>query len=124
MSPVAEYIVQAAVTLLGIGLLAFLLVFANRRWGGVPARGPLELVGRLPLEGRRAVYLVRVGDRVLVLAATDQHISKIGELDADAVPRPAAAPGGFNAVLQRLTEKTGAATTSAENAPPPEARPR
>ena len=60
MSPLASYVIETVVTLLGVIALAVLVLYAARRMGiGRPA-GPLELVGRLPLDGRRAVYLVRV----------------------------------------------------------------
>lgn len=56
--------------------------------------GALELIGRLPLEPRRAVYLVRVADVVLVLGASERGLEKLAELDAARLPasRPASPP--------------------------------
>jgi flagellar biogenesis protein FliO len=71
------------VTLTGVVALAVLVLYAARRFGMGRAGGPLELVGRLPLDGRRAVYLVRVGKRVLVLGAGDQALTSLAELSAD-----------------------------------------
>jgi flagellar biogenesis protein FliO len=65
--------------------LAVLILYAARRFGMGRAGGPLELVGRLPLDGRRTVYLVRVGRRVLVLGAGDQALTSLAELSADEV---------------------------------------
>jgi flagellar protein FliO/FliZ len=86
MSPVATYIVETLVTLMGVVVLAVLLLYGGRRLGVGRPSGPLELVGRLPLDARRAVYLVRVGKLVYVVGASEGGLTRLGELDADAVP--------------------------------------
>src|SRR5258708_40290627 len=105
MSPVAAYIVETFVTLLGVIALAVLVLYGGRRLGfGRPA-GPLELLGRLPLDARRAVYLVRVGKLVYVVGASEGGLTRLGELDANAVPTslPAVAPSAsFGRVLARV----------------------
>ena len=80
MSPLAHYVVETLVTLLAIVALAVLVLLGARRAGVGSAAGPLELVGRLPLDGRRAVYLVRVGDTVYVVGASEAGIAKLGEV--------------------------------------------
>ena len=60
MSPLAHYVLETLVTLLAIVALSVLVLLGARRAGMGRSAGPLELVGRLPLDGRRAVYLVRV----------------------------------------------------------------
>ena len=90
MSPVATYIVETLVTLLGVVILAVLLLYGGRRLGVGRPSGPLELVGRLPLDARRAVYLIRVGKLVYVVGASEGGLTRLGELDADAVPTAAA----------------------------------
>jgi flagellar biogenesis protein FliO len=106
VSPVAQYIVQAGLTLVGIALLAYLLLIAGRRWSKFPTKGPLELVGRLPLEGRRAVYLVRVDKTILVLGATDQNIAKLGEMSADQLGPELAPPRkDFASLWERATAR-------------------
>ncbi len=107
MSPLAKYVVETVVTLLGVVVLAVLVLVAARRIGvGRPA-GPLSLVGRLPLDGRRAIYLVRVGGTVYVVGASEAGLSKLGELSEDLVdleqlsePHPA-----FADVLNRVLRK-------------------
>ena len=47
-------------------LLAFVVLQGARRFGVGRGGGPLELVGRLPIDARRAVYLVRLGETVYV----------------------------------------------------------
>jgi flagellar biogenesis protein FliO len=89
MSPLGQYVVQTAVTLVGIALLAWLVINFGRRVGLPKSDGTLRLRGRLALDARRCVYLVEVGDRVLVLGAGEGGISKLAELPGDALPEVA-----------------------------------
>ena len=104
MSPVTAYFVQAMVTVLAIVALAVLVLYGGKRLGIGRPSGPLELLGRLPLEARRAVYLVRVGKVVYVVGASEGGLTRLGEMDADAVPMGAVGAGGptFAEVLGRL----------------------
>ncbi len=104
MSPATAYFVQAMVTVLAIVALAALVLYGGRRLGLGRASGPLELLGRLPLEGRRAVYLVRVGKVVFVVGASEGGLTRLGEMDVAAVPNVGPRPGGptFAEVLGRL----------------------
>jgi flagellar biogenesis protein FliO len=108
MSPIAKYVIETLVTLLGVIALAVLVLYAARRIGvGRPA-GPLELVGKLPLDGRRAVYLVRVGKTIYVVGASEAGLSKLGELEDGAID-PAlleAKPSAFSDVLARVIDKS------------------
>lgn len=92
MTPVSQYVVQTLVTLLAVVALSVVLLSALRRVGVGKLGGPLELVARLPLEGRRAVYLVRAGETVYVLAASESALAKLGELPSSDLPRPSAEP--------------------------------
>jgi flagellar biogenesis protein FliO len=88
MSPLASYVVETLITLVAIVALAVLVLYGARRVGlGRPA-GPLRLVGRLPLDGRRAVYLVRVGGTVYVLGCSEAGLEKVGEHAADDLDLP------------------------------------
>jgi len=103
MSPLTSYVVETLVTLFAVVALALVVLYGARRLGvGRPA-GPLHLVGRLPLDGRRAVYLVRVDKRVFVLGASEAGLSKLGELDGDEISftEAAVAPSAFRAVLEK-----------------------
>jgi len=80
LSDVASYVVQTVVTLVGVGALALLLVYGARRAGIGRATGPLSVVGRLPLDARRAVYLVRVGRAIYVIGASETGLVKLGEV--------------------------------------------
>ncbi|MGH7435929.1 MAG: flagellar biosynthetic protein FliO [Polyangiaceae bacterium] len=81
MSP-AGYIVQTFVTLALVCVLAVVVLWAARRAGVGRATGPVELVGRLPLEARRSIYLVRVGEIVLVVGAGEGGFTKLAEVPA------------------------------------------
>lgn len=80
MSSLITYLLQVCLTLLVFGAIATALV----RFGRRPAErrsGPLELVARLRLEGRRGIYLVRAGRRVLVVGSSETGLTRLGELD-------------------------------------------
>jgi flagellar protein FliO/FliZ len=95
------------VTLLAIVALAVVVLVGARRAGMGRAGGPLQLVGRLPLDARRAVYLVRVGTVIYVVGASEAGIAKLGEvsegnLDLPAQPNESAS---FREVLNRAFGK-------------------
>ncbi|MCR4402736.1 MAG: flagellar biosynthetic protein FliO [Firmicutes bacterium] len=68
-------LVIALIYLVGLALRSLQWRRAGRR--GRPA---MELCESLPLGPGRAVHLVRVGDRLLVLGATGTHVSMLAEL--------------------------------------------
>lgn len=106
MGSYAGYIVQTLVTLLAVCALAFAILYGARRLGIGRPRGPIELVGLLPLDARRAIYLVKVGGQVIVVGASEAGLTRLGELSSAAVRELPAAPtganGGFADVLGRV----------------------
>lgn len=103
MGPYAGYIVQTLVTLLAVCALAFVVLYGARRLGLGRPRGPIALVGLLPLDARRAIYLVKVAGQVIVVGASEAGFTKLGEISASDVPEEApvtAAP--FADVLARV----------------------
>ncbi len=101
MTPLARYVVDTLVTLMAVATLAVLLLTVLRRVGVGKPGGPLELVARLPLDGRRAVYLVRVGETVYVLGGSEHALQKLGELPPGAVTQIAESPApSFAQVLR------------------------
>jgi len=106
MTPLGRYVVETIVTLSLVLGLAVLILFAARRAGVGRPSGPLSVAGRLVLDPRRAIYLVRVADSIYVIGASEAGLSKLGEIDPkslggfEAVERVHA--GGFQQVLERL----------------------
>jgi flagellar biogenesis protein FliO len=103
VTPLGHYIVQTLVTLAGVVALAVLVLYAARRVGIGKTSTALELVGRLPLDPRRAVYLVRVGSTIYVLGASEHAISKLGELPREELLEEAASDQpSFREVFARV----------------------
>jgi flagellar protein FliO/FliZ len=121
MSPATAYFLQAMVTVLAIVALAVLVLYGGRRLGIGRPSGPLELLGRLPLEPRRAVYLVRVGKVVYVLGASEGGLTRLGEMEAEAVPVSAAGTGSstFAEVLGRLVRPAPGQAAPPKGGEPP-----
>jgi flagellar protein FliO/FliZ len=102
MSPYASYLLEMLGTLLVVCALAALVLFGARRLGVGRATGGLELLGRLPLDARRSIVLVKVGEKVFVIGTGDGPMTKLGELPAASVPREALEePRSFGSVLAR-----------------------
>jgi flagellar protein FliO/FliZ len=106
MTPLGRYVVETVVTLSAVAALAVLLLYAARRAGVGKPSGPLSIAGRLVLDARRSIYLVRIGEVVYVVGASEAGLAKLGELDPGslgALPEqsgPSAA--GFRRILERL----------------------
>jgi len=107
MTPLGHYVVETLVTLLAIVALCVLVLVGARRAGMGRAGGPLELVGRLPLDARRAVYLVRVGGTIYVMGASEAGIAKLGEVAESALDLTSRAneSSSFREVLSRALGK-------------------
>jgi flagellar protein FliO/FliZ len=102
VSALGAYVLQAAITVLVIAALAVALHFLVRRNGASGTLGPLELWGRLPLEPRKAIYLVKLGEQVLVLGASEAGLRLLTTLNASDLPPPTqATPLTLTAALSR-----------------------
>ncbi|HET9930278.1 MAG TPA: flagellar biosynthetic protein FliO [Polyangiaceae bacterium] len=105
MTPLGRYVFETIVTLLLVTGLAVLVLMMARRSGMGRALGPLSLAGRLVLDPRRAIYLVRVGETLYVVGASEAGLTKLGELARDAVNEAelgASAPPSFKELLTRF----------------------
>jgi flagellar biogenesis protein FliO len=118
MTPLSRYVVETLVTLLAVVALSVVLLSALRRVGVGKLGGPLELLARLPLEGRRAVYLVRAGETVYVVAASENALAKLGEMPRGSLPSGTQLePRSFGEVLKRALGVKAAAPEATEDAP-------
>jgi flagellar biogenesis protein FliO len=98
----AAYLVETFVTLLAVCALAVAVLWGARRIGLGRPSGPIELVGHLPLDARRAVYLVRVGAQVFVIGMGESGMMKLGELPASDLPEAAARGPTFGDLMARV----------------------
>jgi flagellar biogenesis protein FliO len=86
MGSTTAYAIETFITLLGILLLAFVVLFGARKLGVGRATGPLELLGRLPLDGRKSVYLVRIGSKSYALLASETNLTKLDDIELSDLP--------------------------------------
>jgi flagellar biogenesis protein FliO len=96
------YLLETFVTLGVVCALAVVVLWVARRAGVVRGSGPIELYGHLPLDARRAIYLVKVGTQVFIVGVGEGGFTKLGEIpskDLPAVGATRAAP--FREVLAR-----------------------
>lgn len=121
MTPLGRYVLETVITLSAVAALAVLLLYAARRVGvgvGKPS-GPLSIAGRLVLDARRSIYLVRIGEVVYVVGASEAGLAKLGELDAGSLAALGGANArgeeGFRQILERLGRKApGASSTEGQ----------
>jgi flagellar biogenesis protein FliO len=86
VSSYAGYLVETFVTLLAVCGIAFVVLWGARRAGIGRPSGPVALHGHLPLDARRAIYLVKVGAQVFVVGVGDGVFTKLGEVPASELP--------------------------------------
>jgi flagellar protein FliO/FliZ len=119
VSPTAAYLVETLVTLLAVLAVAVLVLVGARKLGVGAPSGPLELVGRLPLDARRVIYLVRVGPQVLVVGASEAGLIKLSEVPHSDVPEAPRAPErAFSALLRRASPGGGRGSVEASTPVP------
>ncbi len=87
MGSYAGYLLETFITLVVVCGLAFVVLYGARRFGIGRASGSIKLVGQLPLDARRAIYLVKIGEQVIVVGASEGGLTKLGEVPADALPK-------------------------------------
>jgi flagellar biogenesis protein FliO len=118
-SSYGSYVLETFVTLLLVCVVAVVVLYGARRFGIGRARGPIELVGQLPLDARRAIYLVRVGAQVIVVGASEAGLSRLGEVAENALPKEDKPNGtSFKDVLAKL--RGSPAITESLTIPEPE----
>ena len=105
MPSYTEYLIETIVTLLAVCGVAFIVLWGARRMGAGRGSGPIALEGHLPLDGRRAIYLVRVGAQVFIVGVGEGGFTKLGEVPAADLPAASPRPAPFADVLARALAK-------------------
>ena len=109
MTSYSGYLVETLVTLFAVCALALLVLWGARRMGVGRGSGPIDLYGHLALDGRRAIYLVRVGAQVLIVGVGEGGLTKLGEVPASDLPVSSTTVRGapFADVLARALARRG-----------------
>lgn len=119
MTPLGRYVFETIVTLLLVTGLAVVVLMVARRSGMGRALGPLSLAGRLVLDARRAIYLVRVGETLYVVGASEAGLTKLGELAGTALGEAelgAPTAPSFKELLARFGVRPAGRAPGAESA--------
>ena len=99
------YLVETFVTLAAVCALAGVVLWGARRLGVGRPTGPIELCGHLPLDARRAIYLVRVGEQMFILGVGEGGFTKLGEMPAAQVSAPTGTAGEPSAPFSQVLAK-------------------
>jgi len=99
-------LVQSVVALLGVCVLAWLVLrFASQRGLGLGQGQRVKVLERVPLDARRMIYVVQIGERVLVLGGGEgASPTLLAELKPDELP-PLAPARSFAEVLASVRGK-------------------
>ncbi len=117
MSSYASYLLETFVTLVAVCALAFVVLWGARRLGLGRPSGPIELRGHLPLDARRSIYLVKVGEQVFVVGVGEGGFTKLGEIPAGELPAAEPSRGAaFGDVLARALSGKGRGARDARDA--------
>jgi flagellar biogenesis protein FliO len=81
-------------------LVALVALRALRGTGG--ATRAMRVRERLSLDGRRAVYLVEIGDKCLVVGAGEGGLSTLAEVDPATLPREATARSVWSEAVRKV----------------------
>ncbi len=81
-------LLQTLLALAAVCVLAWVVLrWSAKRGLGLGGGRRIKVLERVPLDGRRALYLVEVGGRVLLIGAGDASApSVLAELDPDELP--------------------------------------
>lgn len=100
-------LLQTLLALAVVCILAWVVLkWGARRGLGGASRGRVKVLERIPLDRGRSLYLVSIGERVLLVGAGDGSApSLLAELDPDELPPAPERPEGFAELVDRLRGK-------------------
>lgn len=106
MSPYASYLLETLFMLIAVSVLAWVLLASAKKFGVGRASGAIRLVGKLPLDARRSIVLVKVGSQVLVVGVGDGGFTKLGDMPANELPpETEGEPSTFADAIARALKK-------------------
>ena len=111
-------LVQAVAMLLGVCVLAWLVLrFASQRGLGVGQGQRVKVLERVPLDARRMIYVVQIGERVLVLGGGEgASPTLLAELKPGELP-PLPPTRSFAEVLSAMRNTNAKVTPPAPDSP-------
>jgi flagellar biogenesis protein FliO len=103
-----SYLVSTTLALIAVCGIAVIVLRALKPGGPRPKGGAIKLLGVLPLEARRSVYLIEAGGRCFLVGAGDGPLAVLAELDKAAVAGEPAVPARsvWAQALTRMFSKT------------------
>jgi flagellar protein FliO/FliZ len=113
-------LLQTIFALAAVCVLAWVVLRWSARRGLGVGRGRIRVIERVPLEGRRSLYLIEIGERVLLVGAGEGGApALLTELDPSELPPVAAQPASFAELVARLRERGEAKPPAAESTDEP-----
>jgi flagellar biosynthetic protein FliO len=90
--------------------LAYLVLRLVHRYGaGASGReGAIRVAERRPLDGRHDLWVVQVGDRVFLLGTTEGSVTRLAELEPEALPQLESPAGAARPAFAELLARPSA----------------
>lgn len=100
-------LLQTLLALAAVCVLAWIVLrWTARRGFGLGSGKRVRVLERVPLDGRRALYLVEIGDRVLLIGAGETSAPAVLiELDPGELPELPDRPSSFAELIAKLRRK-------------------
>lgn len=97
-------LLQTLLALLAVCILAWVVLrWASRKGLGIGRGKRIRVLEKMPLDARRALHLVEVGGRVLLVGTGDAAApTLLTEIDPQSLPETSAPAASFKDVLDRV----------------------
>lgn len=101
-------LLQSLLALGAVGLLSWLVLRWGARRGFGRHRGHIKVVERVPLDARRALYLIEIGQRKLLIGAGEGALALLAELESGELPPLPANASPLSDLFSRWTKPSTA----------------